>query len=284
MQAVNSFNMNTNRLIQTTLVASSLLCAGVLRAADAPKLETTKDKVSYAVGMNVGMSLKKAGFDVDTAVIAAAMNDALKGNPPALSQEEAGTIMRTYQQEMTAKQQEKAKEASSKNREAGKAFLEANAKKDGVKTTASGLQYKIITEGKGEIPKSNHEVQANYRGTVIDGREFDSSEKNGGPIKFPVTGVIKGWTEALLMMPVGSKWQLFIPADLAYGEQQRSELITPGSTLIFDIELVSTTAPKPPEPIVSDIIKVPSAEEMKKGAKIETIKAEDVDKHKGHNH
>ena len=234
--------------------------------------------------MNVGMSLKKAGFDVDTAIIAAAMNDALKGNPPALSQEEASTVMRAYQQEMAAKQQEKAKEASSKNREAGKAFLEANAKKDGVKTTASGLQYKIITEGSGEIPKSNHKVTTHYRGTTIDGQEFDSSIKRGEPISLDVTGVIKGWTEALLMMPVGSKWQLFIPADLAYGDQQKSELITPGSALIFDIELIATAAPKPPEPIVSDIIKVPSAEEMKKGAKIETIKAEDIDKHQGHNH
>ena len=130
----------------------------------------------------------------------------------------------------------------------------------------------------------NHTITAHYRGTTIDGSEFDSSYKRGAPFTQPVTGVIKGWTEALLMMPVGSKWQLFIPADLAYGDQQKSELITPGSTLIFEMELISTTAPKPPEPIVSDIIKVPSAEEMKKGAKIETIKAEDVDKHKGHNH
>ena len=268
--------MNMNRLIQTTLVASALLSAGLLRAADAPKLETTKDKVSYAIGMNVGMSLKKAGFDVDTAIIAAAMNDALKGNPPALSQEEAGTIMRAYQQEMAAKQQEKAKEASSKVREAGTAYLAANAKKDGVKTTASGLQYKIITAGTGEIPKENHQVTVNYRGTLIDGTEFDSSAKHGQAYTTPVVGgIIRGWTEALLLMPVGSKWQVFIPADLAYQDQQKGPLILPGSTLVFDIELVST---KGPEPIVSDIIKVPSAEEMKNGAKIETIKAEDVEK------
>ena len=268
--------MNMNRLIQTTLVTSALLSAGLLRAADAPKLETTKDKVSYAIGMNVGMSLKKAGFDVDTAIIAAAMNDALKGNPPALSQEEAGTIMRAYQQEMAAKQQEKAKEASSKVREAGTAFLSANAKKDGVKTTASGLQYKIITAGTGEIPKENHQVTVNYRGTLIDGTEFDSSAKHGQAYTTPVVGgIIRGWTEALLLMPVGSKWQVFIPADLAYQDQQKGPLILPGSTLVFEMELLST---KGPEPIVSDIIKVPSAEEMRNGAKIETIKAEDVEK------
>ena len=275
MPTVNSFNMNTNRLIQTTLLASALLGAGILRAEDMLKLETTKDKVSYAVGMNVGLNLKRAGFEVDTTILATALNDALTGKTPALSQEEAGTVMRAYQAEMSAKQQEKAKEASSKTREAGAAFLAANAKKDGVKTTASGLQYKIITAGTGEIPKENHQVSVNYRGTLIDGTEFDSSYKRGEPATFGVTGVIKGWTEALLLMPVGSKWQLFIPADLAYGDRQTGAQILPGSTLVFDIELLST---KGPEPIVSDIIKVPSAEEMKNGAKIETIKAEDVEK------
>lgn len=281
--------MNTNRLIQSTLVVSSLFCAGMLRAADATKLETTKDKVSYAIGMQIGQSLKRAGFDVDTAILAGSLNDTLTGKTPALSMEEAGTVMRAYQQEMTAKQQLKAKEASAKNREIGVAFLAANAKKDGVKIkevtlpdgTKAELQYKILTAGTGEIPKENHQVSVHYRGTVIDGTEFDSSYKRGEPANFGVTGVIKGWTEALLMMPVGSKWQLFIPSELAYADQQRSEVITPGSTLIFDIELLSS---KGPEPIVSDIIKVPSAEEMKKGAKIETIKAEDIDKHKGHNH
>jgi len=184
---------------------------------------------------------------------------------------------------MRNKQMEKAKEAAAKNREAGEAFLAANAKKDGVKSKEVTLpdgkkfsfQYKVLTEGKGEIPKENHTVTVNYRGTLIDGTEFDSSYKRNEPTSFGVTQVIKGWTEALLMMPVGSKWQLYIPADLAYGDQQKSAQILPGSTLIFDIELLST---KGPEPIVSDIIKVPSAEEMKNGAKIETIKAEDVEK------
>jgi FKBP-type peptidyl-prolyl cis-trans isomerase FklB len=275
--------MNKNRLIQTTLIASALLGAGLLRAEDATKLETTKDKVSYAIGMNVGRNLKAQGFEVDPAIISQALSTALNGGTPALSEEDARAAIMGYQQELRAKQQEKAKEAGNKNRETGTAFLAANAKKDGVKikeiTLPDGkkaeLQYKILTEGKGEIPKENHQVSVNYRGTLIDGTEFDSSYKRGEPASFGVTGVIKGWTEALLMMPVGSKWQLYIPADLAYGDRQMGAQITPGSTLIFDIELLST---KGPEPIVSDIIKVPSAEEMKKGAKIETIKAEDVEK------
>jgi FKBP-type peptidyl-prolyl cis-trans isomerase FklB len=142
-------------------------------------------------------------------------------------------------------------------------------------TSSTGLIYQSLKDGTGASPAASDVVKVHYRGTLTNGTEFDSSYKRGEPASFGVTGVIKGWTEALLLMPVGSKWQLFIPADLAYGDQQRSEVITPGSTLIFEIELLAT---KGPEPIVSDIIKVPSAEEMKKGAKIETLKAEDVEK------
>jgi FKBP-type peptidyl-prolyl cis-trans isomerase FklB len=268
--------MKMNQLIRTALVATSVLWTCAARAEDPVKLESTKDKLSYAIGMNVGNNLKAQSFDVDAAIIANGLRDALAGKS-AMTEEEARTVIMGYQQEMRAKQQEKMKEAGVTNRAAGAAFLAANAKKDGVKTTASGLQYKVLTEGKGEIPKDNHQVSVNYRGTLINGDEFDSSYKRGQPATFGVTGVVKGWTEALLMMPVGSKWQLFVPADLAYGDQQRGAQILPGSTLIFEIELLST---KGPEPIVSDIIKVPSAEEMKKGAKIETIKAEDVEKHK----
>ena len=144
LSAKNGWHVNEQAPIPVKLAAGTGITLDKAKLTRADLAETTKDKVSYAIGMNVGMSLKKAGFDVDTAIIAAAMNDALKGNPPALSQEEAGTIMRAYQQEMAAKQQEKAKEASSKVREAGTAYLAANAKKDGVKTTASGLQYKFI--------------------------------------------------------------------------------------------------------------------------------------------
>jgi FKBP-type peptidyl-prolyl cis-trans isomerase FklB len=265
--------MNTKRLIHTTLVAAGLLLTLGLQAEDA-KPEAPKDKLSYAIGLNIGMNLKAQNFQIDPEVIAQGLRDAMAGKP-ALTEEEARSVIMTYQQDLRAKAEEKRKEASKASREAGAAFLAENAKKDGVKVTASGLQYKVITEGTGEIPKENHQVSVNYRGTLIDGTEFDSSYSRNQPATFGVTGVIKGWTEALLMMPVGSKWQLFIPADLAYGDQQRGEHIKPGSTLVFEIELLST---KGPEPIVSDIIKVPSAEEMKKGAKIETLKPEDVEK------
>jgi FKBP-type peptidyl-prolyl cis-trans isomerase FklB len=266
--------MKMNKLSVATITTTCLLWTGALQAADAPKPAVPQDKLGYSIGLNVGMSLKNQGFEVTTDAVAQGMKDAFAGTP-GLSEEEAMQTIRTYQTELRAKAAEKQQAAAKGNRDKGAAFLAENAKKPGVKTTASGLQYKVLVEGKGEIPKENHTVTANYRGTVIDGTEFDSSYKRGEPSQFGVTGVIRGWTEALLMMPVGSKWQLFIPADLAYGDQQRSEVITPGSTLIFELELVST---KGPEPIVSDIIKVPSAEEMKKGAKIETLKPEDVER------
>jgi FKBP-type peptidyl-prolyl cis-trans isomerase FklB len=272
--------MNMNRLIQTTLVAAAVLWTTTVKAGDAPKLESAKDKLSYAIGMNIGQNLRMQNFEVDPAVITRGLNDALQGTNTALTDQEARTAITTYQQELRAKQEEKRKATAQANMDAGAAFLAENAKKDGVKTTPSGLQYKVLTEGKGEVPADGHTVTVNYRGTLLDGTEFDSSYTRGQPATFGVNGVIKGWTEALLMMPTGSKWQLSIPANLAYGDRQAGAQITPGSTLIFEIELISTKAPenKPVEPIVSDIIKVPSAEEMKKGAKIETIKAEDVDK------
>jgi len=267
--------------MHTTLLASGLLLAAGVQAQD-PKPEAPADKLSYAIGLNIGMNLKAQNFEVDPSVIAQGMRDAIAGKP-ALTEEEARTAIMTYQQELRAKAETKRQEASKANHEAGEAFLAENAKKDGVKikevTLPDGktaqLQYKVLVEGQGEIPKENHQVTVNYRGTLIDGTEFDSSYSRNQPATFGVTGVIKGWTEALLMMPVGSKWQLFIPSELAYGDQQRGPHIAPGSTLVFEIELLST---KGPEPIVSDIIKVPSAEEMKKGAKIETLKPEDVER------
>jgi FKBP-type peptidyl-prolyl cis-trans isomerase FklB len=269
--------MNSNRFIQTTLITSSLLLATIAGAADAPKLETSKDKFSYAVGMNIGQAMKAQGADVNVDALASGLRAAVSGGKAAMSEEEARAAIMAYQQEQRAKSETAAKEMAARNRAAGTAFLAENAKKDGVVSSINGLQYKILKEGKGEVPAENHQVTVNYRGTLIDGTEFDSSYKRGEPTTFPVTGVIKGWTQALLMMPVGSKWQLFIPADLAYGDRQMGGAIPPGSTLVFEVELLAT---KGPEPIVSDIIKVPSAEEMKKGAKIETIKSEDVEKMK----
>jgi len=167
------------------------------------------------------------------------------------------------------------------NLEKGKAFLAENKSKEGVKTLPSGLQYKVIHQGSGKIPNASDRVRVHYKGTYLDGKQFDSSYARGKPAAFSVTGVIRGWTEALQLMHVGSKWQLFVPSDLAYGERG-SRSIPANSTLIFDVELLGIEEPPKPKkaaPVTSDIIKVPSAAEMKKGAKIEVIKQDEVDKY-----
>jgi FKBP-type peptidyl-prolyl cis-trans isomerase FklB len=185
--------------------------------------------------------------------------------------------MTAYTKELRAKQEEKNKIIGEKNKKEGAEFLTENAKKSGVITLPSGLQYKVLTDGTGPSPKSNEVVTVNYRGTLIDGTEFDSSYKRGQAYTTSVMGVVKGWTEALQMMKVGSKWQLFIPSDLAYGTRAGGPNIGPNAVLIFEVELLGIRPPTPPpgtQPVTSDIIKVPSAEDLKKGAKIEVIKQE----------
>ena len=257
--------------------------------ADQPTtLKDQKSKVSYAVGMNIGTSLKRSGFDVDVDILAGAIKDAAAGKTPALSETEAREVMMAYQQELKKKQEEERTVLGDKNRKAGAEFLTANKAKPGVKTksvaladgTTAELQYKIITEGTGTTPGSNDTVTVNYKGTLIDGKELDSSAKHGQAAKFQVNRVIRGWTESLQLMKVGSKFEVYIPSTLAYGDRQSGPLIEPGSTLIFEVELVSVEAPAAPaapaQPLTSDIIRVPSAEELKKGAKIEVIKPEDA--------
>jgi FKBP-type peptidyl-prolyl cis-trans isomerase len=202
-------------------------------------LKTQKDKFSYAIGMKMGASFKKQSVPVDPAILMRGVKDSMAGGKTALTDEEAQAAIMDVQKEMQGKQQEKMKEASAANKKDGEAFLAANKSKDGVVTLPSGLQYKIEKAGTGPKPASTDSVVCNYRGTLIDGKEFDSSYKRGQPATFPVTGVIKGWTEALQLMPVGSKWQLVIPADLAYGDRGAGGDIGPGATLIFDIELLS---------------------------------------------
>ena len=219
------------------------LLAGALSAADsAPTLKTEQDKISYSIGLNIGRNFKSQGIDANPDLVGAAIRDVLKGNKPLLTEEEAMAVLGNFQKEMRAKQMAKASESGDKNKKEGVAFLAANKTKDGIKTTASGLQYKVIKAGTGKIPKATDTVKTHYAGTLIDGTEFDSSIKRGEPATFPVGGVIKGWTEALQLMPVGSKWQLFIPADIAYGEPGRPPVIGPNATLIFDIELLSIEA------------------------------------------
>jgi len=255
--------------------------AAVAPAASATLLPDTKSRVSYAIGMMLGHNWQQQGLEVNPDIAARAIKDVQAGGATLLSQAEMQQTLTSFQQEFRAIQQKKKSEEGVKNRAAGDAFLAANKSQPGVQALPDGLQYLVLTKGAGAKPAASDTVTVNYRGTLIDGTEFDSSYKRGEPASFPVGGVIRGWTEALQLMPVGSKWKLFIPSELAYGEQgQRS--IPANSTLIFEVELLAikpaAAAPAPAAPLTSDIIKVPSAEEMKKGAKIEVIKPEDAAK------
>jgi FKBP-type peptidyl-prolyl cis-trans isomerase FklB len=211
-------------------------------ATTAAPLTTQKQKESYALGMSIGLGFKKQGLDksIDSAIVARAMRDALAGTKTAMTEDEMKAALQQLRTEFQAAQEAKAKEAGASNRKEGETFLAENKSKDGVKVLPDGLQYKVLTEGNGPKPAATDTVTVNYRGTLINGKEFDSSYKRGQPATFPVGGVIKGWTEALQLMPVGSKWQLFIPSDLAYGDSPRpGGDIAPGDTLIFEVELLS---------------------------------------------
>ena len=257
-----------NMKVITGTIFSCLLVAQGICAEDAKAFKDEKEKANYAIGMSVGGNFKQANFEYDSAAFNRGMLDAM-ADKPGLTPPEAQEIIKKYQQERRGI-------IGAKNKTEGAAFLAENKTKPGVVTLPSGLQYKVVTEGTGDIPKREDTVSVNYRGTFIDGKEFDSSAKAGKPATFPVGGVIKGWTEALTLMKTGSKWQLFVPYDLAYGENGRPPGIPPTTTLLFEVELLSIQPPA--APLTSDIIKVPSLEEMKKGAKIETIKSDEADK------
>jgi FKBP-type peptidyl-prolyl cis-trans isomerase FklB len=201
----------------------------------AGSLKTDKQKFSYTAGYQIGQNLKRQNLDLDSKAFSQGAQDAITGAKPRLKPEEMQAAIQARQK----KDMEKQAAAAKKNLDAGQAFLEANKKKDGVTTTASGLQYKIITEGKGKQPKSTDTVVAHYRGTLINGNEFDSSYQRNEPATFPVGGVIKGWQEVLPLMKEGAKWQVYIPSDLAYGPRGAGAEIGPNEVLIFDIELVS---------------------------------------------
>ena len=256
-------------------------------AAPSP-FKSDREKIGYALGLNLGgnlannwkrQGLKTDGFDLDE--FAKGIHDALAGTPPLLTpQETHATLMAFQKTVMDARKQQAAK-----NKEAGEQFLADNKTKPGVVTLPDGLQYKVLTDGKGDSPTPTNSVTVNYRGTLIDGTEFDSSAKHGQPASFRLGGVIRGWTEALQLMKPGAKWQLYVPATLAYGEAGMPPVIPPDSTLIFDIELLSVSAPPQPpmpptsvQPVTSDIIRVPSADEFKHGAKPETLTPEQVQK------
>ncbi len=213
------------------------------KSAAAPAFTTRKEKFSYALGMNIGSNLgntlKNQSVEVDWNLVSEGLKDSTGGGKTRLTEEEEKAVLTEVQNEVRKQQQEKMQEAGAANKTEGEAFLAANKSKDGVVTLPSGLQYKILTAGAGPKPTASDSVVCNYRGTLINGTEFDSSYKRGQPATFGVGQVIKGWTEALQLMPVGSKWQLFIPSSLAYGERGAGTEIGPNATLIFEVELLS---------------------------------------------
>src|SRR5437867_4200128 len=219
------------------LTVGGLLC--VAQAADKTELKDQKEKISYSFGMNIGNNFKAQEIDVDYDALIQGIKDTMGGKSPLLNDQEARQVINAYRTEHTAKLQAKRKELGERNKVEGEKFLAENKEKPGVLTLPSGLQYKVITQGSGPIPKTNDTVTVNHRGTLVDGTEFDSSFKRGQPYTTSLAFVIKGWTEALSKMNVGSKWQLFVPSQLAYGEAGQGRTIGPNAALIFEVELLS---------------------------------------------
>ena len=224
-------------------------------AGKAVSLETEVEKVSYIIGTQIAGNFKAQDIEVSLDSLMQGLKDALEGKQLALSQDAMNTVYTAWQQKMRAKQAAKQAMEAAKNMAAGTAFLGANKAKEGVKVLASGLQYKVITEGTGSTPTADDKVKTHYRGKLIDGTEFDSSYKRNQPAEFPVKGVIKGWTEALQLMKVGGKWELYIPADLAYGQRGRPS-IPPNSTLIFEIELLEVVKAAAPAKAAQPTVEV----------------------------
>ena len=222
--------MKSRVLFTSLLMASSI---SIAHAEDG--LGSEKQKLSYAVGVQIGQDLKRNGMDIDASSVAMAIDDVMAGNTPKLTMEEMQVVFADYQKKEMAKKEL----AGQANKAEGEAFLAANKDKDGVTVLPSGLQYKVITAGAGKQPTAESTVSVHYRGTLLNGSEFDSSYKRGEPATFPVNGVIKGWTEALQLMKEGDKWQLFIPSDLAYGPRGAGADIGPNSVLTFEVELLS---------------------------------------------
>ncbi len=225
--------------LRMVAVVGIVLFACQANAGESLVLKSQKDKMSYIIGMDLGRNFQKQAIDIDPDILAQGIKDGLSGGKALLSEQEARETLAVFQAEMVAKQTELAKKMGERNKKEGEAFLAENQKKEGVKTLPSGLQYRIIRAGTGKSPKATDEVTAHYRGTLIDGTEFDSSYRRGKPETLPVGGVIAGWAEALQLMQEGAKWQLFVPSNLAYGERGAGRDIGPQATLIFEIELIS---------------------------------------------
>ena len=222
------------------LAASAQLFAAEEAKGDKPTLKSPEEKASYAIGLNMGKNLKKEAktAGLEPALVLQGIKDGLAGATPAMTEDEMKEAFTAFRTSMMTRKAEQMKNATEKSLKEGEAFLAANGKKEGVVTLPSGLQYKVIKEGTGATPKATDTVTTHYRGTLLDGTEFDSSYKGGEPATFEVTGVIPAWTEALQKMKVGAKWQLFVPAKLGYGERGAGNDIGPNATLIFEVELL----------------------------------------------
>lgn len=221
------------------LMLSLMFLVSAVSAEEKKALQSQKDRISYSIGVNVGNNLKMQSIDVDPDIIVQGIKDVLSGSQLLMTEKEVTDTLLALQKELMARQAEERKKAAEKNKLEGEKFLEENKKKEGVVALPSGLQYKIIKEGTGKTPKLTDKVVVNYKGTLINGKEFDSSYKRGEPSTFPVNAVIPGWTEALQLMKEGSIWQLFIPSNLAYGERGAGNVIGPNEVLIFEVELIS---------------------------------------------
>jgi FKBP-type peptidyl-prolyl cis-trans isomerase FklB len=221
------------------IVLTVLVLAAQVLAQGDPALKDEKEKVSYSVGVEIGTTLKKQGIDVAPDVLTRGVRDALTGAKTLMTEQEIIDTLTNFRKDFIAKKQELAKQQGEKNKKEGEAFLAENQKKEGVKTLPSGLQYKVIKPGTGKKPKAEDMVTVHYRGTLVGGTEFDSSYRRGQPANFPANRVIPGWTEVLQLMEEGAKWEVFIPSNLAYGEQGAGNEIGPNATLIFEIELIS---------------------------------------------
>jgi FKBP-type peptidyl-prolyl cis-trans isomerase len=228
----------SNRKVLITVLGLVFLAVQAY-AEDATVLKTDKEKTNYAIGANIIGSIRQQGVEIDLDLVIKGMRDAYSGGKMLLSEEEIRTGIDQYQIAVKQKRSQKMAKASEENRKAGEAFLAENGKKEGVVTLPSGLQYKILKAGSGKKPSDTDTVECNYRGTLINGTEFDSSHRTGKAATFKVSGVIAGWREALKLMPVGSVWQLVVPSSLAYGERGAGGMIGPNATLIFEVELVA---------------------------------------------
>jgi FKBP-type peptidyl-prolyl cis-trans isomerase FklB len=220
-------------------LCAALAMSGAAFAADAPELKSDKEKLSYSVGMDIGANLKRQSIEVDPDLLAKGFRDSYSGGKTLLTEEESRQAIQNFQKQLMAKQAEAMKQQAENNKSDGEKFLAENKGKEGVKTTASGLQYKVIQEGAGKSPTADNTVEVHYKGTLINGTEFDSSYKRSQTATFPVSGVIPGWTEGLQLMKEGGKYQLFVPSNLAYGERGAGKDIGPNATLIFEVELIS---------------------------------------------